>query len=151
MAEIDSSAPFETAPSEPAEFENIVCPLCGLGCDDLRVRLDNGGVEVTENGCDLSRRGFAQASAGTRATPHIAGETVSMDAAQDRAAELLREAHVPVIGGLATDVNGARAIMALARKSRAVIDHMNGAGLFRNQQILQDLSLIHISEPTRPY
>ena len=138
MAEIDASAPFATAQVETAEFDNVVCPLCGLGCDDLRVRLDDSGIEVTENGCDISRRGFAQASTGTRATPRIAGASASVDAALDRAAELLRKARLPLIGGLATDVNGARAVMTLARKSRAIIDHMHGAGLFRNQQILQD-------------
>ncbi|MGH8502303.1 MAG: formylmethanofuran dehydrogenase subunit B [Gammaproteobacteria bacterium] len=128
MAETNSSV----------EYSNIACPFCGLACDDLRVKLDDTGVEVTENGCDISSRGFQQASDGARSVPQIEGAAVSMDDALARAAELLRAARVPVIGGLATDVNGARAVMALARRSRAVIDHMNGAGLFRNQQILQD-------------
>lgn len=126
-----------TEPSS-AEFEGIACPLCGLACDDLHVKVDNARLEVVGGGCDLSRRGFQQASNGQTSTPQVDGSAANIDDALGRAAELLREADLPLIAGLATDVQGARAVIALAKVAGAVVDHMNSPGLFRNLQVLQD-------------
>lgn len=120
------------------EFEGVTCPLCGLGCDDLRVSLDNGALEVVDAGCDISQRGFQQASCGDPPPPQIDGRGVNLDQAIDRAADILRAASLPLIAGLGTDVSGARAVMALAERAHAVVDHMLSPGLFRNAQVLQD-------------
>lgn len=125
-------------PVTSAEFEDVACPFCGLGCDDLRIRVDNGALEVLGETCDLGRRGFQQAAYAHRPPPQIDGRPATLPETVERAAELLRGANLPLIAGLATDVNGARAVMDLAKSAGAVVDHMNSAGLFRNLQILQD-------------
>lgn len=125
-------------PSSCAEFENVVCPLCGMACDDLRVKIDGATIELTEGGCDISRRAFQQASLTHAPAPQIEGRAVGLDEAVIRATDILREARLPLLAGLATDVQGARAVMKLARSCGAIVDHMNSPGLFRNLQVLQD-------------
>ena len=70
--------------------------------------------------------------------PQIQGQPVALDEALSRAADLLAAAHVPLFGGLVTDVNGARAVMELADHRGALSDHMGGDALFRNLLVLQD-------------
>jgi formylmethanofuran dehydrogenase subunit B len=121
------------------EFEHVVCPLCGMACDDLRVKIDGLAVELTAGGCGVSSRAFQQASLGVVIpAPQIEGRTASLDEATARAADILRAAQLPLLAGLATDVQGARAALNLAQGCGAVVDHMNSAGLFRNLSVLQD-------------
>jgi len=44
----------------------------------------------------------------------------------------------PVIGGMASDINGIRAAMALADKTGATVDSMDSDSAFRNLLVLQD-------------
>jgi formylmethanofuran dehydrogenase subunit B len=127
-----------TESTASALFEDVTCPFCGLACDDLRVKVDSGALEVIGIDCDLSRRGFQQASDEHEISPQVEGLPVKLDEAVGRAAEILRKAKLPVIAGLATDVNGVRAAVALAERSGATVDHMNSPSLFRNLQVLQD-------------
>ena len=123
------------------ELDEITCPFCGLCCDDLRVRIDSGHIDVVKNGCSLSQKRFQESSIDdekTSFTPRVNNRTTSLDSAVDRAAEILRRSRLPVIAGLATDVSGARAAMGLADRCGAVVDHINSAGLFRNLHVLQD-------------
>lgn len=120
-------------------FENVTCPFCGLLCDDLTISANsqNGGLRVLENGCVISRPAFA--GLGTDATaPRIDGKGATPQDAIARAAEILRGARQPFIGGLATDLGGMRAALALADRCGAAIDHMNSAANFRNLAVLQD-------------
>ncbi|HRK79654.1 MAG TPA: hypothetical protein PLQ95_14060, partial [Thiobacillus sp.] len=59
-------------------------------------------------------------------------------AAYQAAAALLVRAQRPLIGGLACDVTGHRAALALAERTGGVVDHMNGAAQFRNWLAYQD-------------
>lgn len=127
-----------TNSAAPVVFTDVACPLCGLGCDDLNVKVDGGTVELIDGGCDISRRGFQQASLASLSAPRIEGRVVELDEAVARAAKILRGARAPLIAGLATDVQGARAAVALAQRCGAVLDHMYSPGLFRNLQVLQD-------------
>ena len=124
-----------------SEFSEVTCPFCGLCCDDLRVKVVNGRPEVLANGCTLSRQQFAYAAADSENVTmlsQIDGKPSTLEAATQRAAELLREAKLPVIGGLGTDVSGMRAALRLADRCGAVVDHMNSAGMIRNLRVLQD-------------
>ncbi len=47
----------------------------------------------------------------------------SLDEAIAAAAALIKAARLPAFGGLATDVDGMRAIMSIADKARGVVDH----------------------------
>ena len=123
------------------ELDEITCPFCGLCCDDLRIRIDSGHIDVVKNGCSLSQTRFQESSLDDEKasfTPRVNNRTTSLDSAVDRAAEILRRSRLPVIAGLATDVSGARAAMGLADRCGAVVDHINSAGLFRNLHVLQD-------------
>lgn len=58
------------------------------------------------------------------------------------AARLLARARRPIIGGLGTDVAGMRAVLALARRLGAVVDHAGSAAQERNLRVLQEAGWI---------
>lgn len=66
------------------------------------------------------------------------GQAVDLATAAAKAAELLRGTKQPAIGGCATDVNGMRALLALADKAGAVVDTGNFNIARRNLLALQD-------------
>ena len=121
----------------PQRHLNVVCPFCGLGCDDLEIDVDANGVRVAANGCPISKPAFAAAARDVD-PPTIAGRPASLADAIARAAEILRCAATPFIGGLGTDVAGMRAALALAERLGATLDHANGTGMQRNTKVLQD-------------
>jgi formylmethanofuran dehydrogenase subunit B len=107
--------------------KTITCPFCGLACDDLHV--SPSGVDA--RGCGKGARGFARAATGER--PHnVAGEPVSFENAVAAAASLLRRSRSPLFHGLAADVHGIRAILALADRVGGVVDHRNSTLLLAN-------------------
>lgn len=121
-------------------IREATCPLCGLLCDDLGVEVDGQTVRVVRGACERGRLGFERlgAAAVLGATARVAGRSSSLDAAIDAAADLLRGARRPLIGGLDVDVAGMRATLALARRIGAVIDHSGGATKYRNLHVLQE-------------
>ncbi len=54
-----------------------------------------------------------------------------------QAAKLIGKAKLPLYGGLATDVEGMRAVLALAERSGGVVDHALSEAQYRNFKILQ--------------
>ncbi|MFM2120237.1 MAG: hypothetical protein RL722_1705, partial [Pseudomonadota bacterium] len=68
----------------------------------------------------------------------IAGQPATLDAGLARAAELLASARQPLIGGLATDVQGTRALMRLAGRIGAISDHLNGEAQALATRLLHD-------------
>lgn len=118
--------------------QNVPCPFCGLGCDDLVVQTISKNVEVIENGCPRSILLFNSTDSST--TPEknfIEGQEVGFDQALKKAAEILVKSKRPFISGLATDVAGMRSAMELADHIGAVVDHMSSNGLFNNLLALQ--------------
>ena len=120
---------------EPLTFEHVPCPFCGLLCDDLQVQVAGSAVEILAGRCPRSEAGFSAAGEGT---PRIAGTPVPLEEAIRRAGDLLGAARRPVIGGLGTDVGGVRAVLALADRIGATLDHVNGHNLHANVRVLQD-------------
>lgn len=116
--------------------EEVVSPFCGIASDDLTIEVSGLDVSVVANGDAVTKKGF-ETSLGDL-TPRVNGKEVALATAISTAAALLRDSTQPVISGLATDVGGARAVMALADKSRAVIDHYASEATFRNLLVLQD-------------
>lgn len=114
----------------------VTCPACGLLCDDLSIAVQDGQLQVTENGCAKSRAFFEQAV--VESTPRVNGQPTSLEIAVAKAAELLGQAKHPLIGGLATDIHGMRAVMDLAGTAGATLDHMNGYSSMRNLLVLQN-------------
>jgi formylmethanofuran dehydrogenase subunit B len=119
-----------------AEITEVPSPFCGIGTDDLTIQVDGILLKVVENGCAVNTPAFEQAVTDTSA--RVDGKEVSLDVAVAKAAALLKHTNQPVIGGCATDVNGMRALLALADRSGAVVDNMNFTGARNNFLALQD-------------
>lgn len=130
----------EPAKKRLAISTEVTCPYCSLLCDDLVVQNSDGALTVEENGCHLASQGFAMAT--VNSTPRIRGKTVSLDAAIDESARILKRSKLPLITGLGTDVAGVRAALELAERSGAIVDHMHNHGTVKNSLVLQDLGWI---------
>ncbi|OAI14806.1 formylmethanofuran dehydrogenase subunit B [Methylomonas koyamae] len=118
------------------EITEVPSPFCGIGTDDLAVRIDGVTLKVAANGCAVNTPAFEQPIADL--SPRVQGQAVDLATAAAKAAELLRGTKQPVIGGCATDVNGMRALLALADKTGAVADTGNFNIARRNLLALQD-------------
>ena len=118
------------------EITDVPSPFCGIGTDDLTIRVDGVSLKVIENGCAVNSPAFEQAI--TDISPRVDGKEVGLDVAVAAAAALLIDTNLPVIGGCATDVNGMRGLLALADRCGAVVDNMNFTGARNNFLALQD-------------
>jgi len=67
----------------------------------------------------------------------IDGRPASIDAAAERAAEILSRARLPVIAGLGTDIAGARVSIALAERLRGAYDHLQSDRIFADLDVLR--------------
>lgn len=118
------------------EITEVPSPFCGIGTDDLSIQIDGVKIKVNANGCDINTPAFEESITDT--SPRVAGQIVSLDVAVNQAATLLRNTQQPVISGCATDVNGMRALLALADKTGAVVDNINFNAARRNILAMQD-------------
>lgn len=116
-------------------YDNVTCPFCGLLCDDLRVTRTGSTLKVDSKGCPRSTAGFERPL--PQAKPLIRGAEASLDEAVKAAAELIRQAKLPLYGGMATDVAGSRSILALADRTCGVVDHALSEGQYRNIRVVQ--------------
>ena len=118
------------------EITEVPSPFCGIGTDDLVIKVDGVSLKVMKNGCAVNTPAFEQAITDT--SPRVEGKEVSLDVAVAKAARLLKDTKQPAIGGCATDVNGMRALLALADKTGAVVDNINFTAARRNFLAMQD-------------
>jgi len=116
-------------------FENVTNPFCGTLPDDLTVERTDKGLKVLKNGCTKSVVGFERKL--PPASPQVKGKDVDLAKAIQEAAKLIGKAALPLYGGLATDVEGMRATMALAERSGGIVDHALSEAQYRNFKILQ--------------
>ena len=116
-------------------FENVTNPFCGTLPDDLTVERTDKGLKVLKNGCTKSVAGFERKL--PPANPQVKGKDVDLANAIQEAAKLIGKAALPLYGGLATDVEGMRATMALAERSGGIVDHALSEAQYRNFKILQ--------------
>jgi formylmethanofuran dehydrogenase subunit B len=119
------------------------CPFCPLLCDRFQVRPDGSeGLALFGSDCSVARSALAalvplHADAAVPVA-RIDGQISTLDAAIDAAATRLAASRQPLIGGLGTDVAGARALQALARTTGAVADAAAGQALMQTLRALQD-------------
>lgn len=125
----------EATTQSSTRFSSVGCPFCGILCDDLEIAQEAKGLKVLKNGCPLAITGFER-SVGTT-SPLIRGKEASLEDALAEASRLLRSAQLPLYGGLGTEVDGMRAVMSLADRTRGVVDHALSEGQFRNFRVLQ--------------
>lgn len=118
-------------------FDSVTCPFCGLLCDDLTIeRSSNHQLKVSRNGCVKSVQFFERPPQPPQ--PRIAGASVGLPEAIAKAAALLGSAQLPLFAGLGAEVQGMRAVMSLADKTGAVLDHMHSNSFMRNLHVVQN-------------
>jgi formylmethanofuran dehydrogenase subunit B len=115
-------------------YDNVTCPFCGLLCDDLQVTRTGSTLKVN-NGCPRAVAGFQRPL--PPAKPLVRGSEVSFDEAVKAAAGLVRTAKLPLYGGMASDVAGARAVLSIADRTCGVLDHALSEGQYRNFRVVQ--------------
>lgn len=124
-------------PTQTAIFDTVTCPACGLLCDDLVVaRAADGNLTVREHGCQKSVAFFSRPP--RTPSPRVDGKPAALEIAVARAAQILKAARQPLVAGLASEVQGMRAVLALADKCGATVDHMNSNAFMRNIQVVQN-------------
>jgi formylmethanofuran dehydrogenase subunit B len=119
------------------------CPFCPLLCDGLAV--EGGPDALAPNGtdCPRARAGLAAHVPRVAAAAWVDGQVVPDEQAMDIAAHRLAAWHQPLIGGLGTDLAGARALFRLAARTGAVCDHADGEAMMHGLRALQDRGQIH--------
>ena len=122
--------------TEPGIFHNVPSPFCGIASDDLRIEVRGNTLTVAANGDAVTRAGFEQSITDT--SPRVGGAPASLELAVARAAELLREARLPVFSGFGADVNESRAALSLIDRCRGVFDQARAEGGLRNLLVLAD-------------
>ena len=133
-----TSSAARKAKGERAElvlFDDVTNPFCGLLPDDLVVERTDQGLKVLKNGCGKSVTGFERKL--PPSSPKVNGKDVGLDKAIKEAAQLLGKAKLPLYGGLATDVEGMRAVIALAERTSGIVDHALSEAQYRNFKVLQ--------------
>lgn len=113
---------------------NATCPACGLLCDDIV--LNAKSLTSVKNNCTKSISFFEQVLASS--TPSIAGKPTDLASAIQAAADILAHSQQALFAGLGTEVQGMRALMQLAAKTGATLDHMHSEGTVRNTLTLQN-------------
>lgn len=69
---------------------------------------------------------------------YVNGNEVEQESGLKHAADLLGKAKLPVIGGLMTDIAGAKQAIALAEKLGGVVDHMAGEEITRASRVARE-------------
>jgi formylmethanofuran dehydrogenase subunit B len=72
----------------------------------------------------------------------IDGRPVALRAAAIEAAKLLKASRLPLVAGLGTDVDGARAAVGLAAQLGGVIDHMHSQILLRDLDVAREAGVM---------
>src|SRR5262249_37309856 len=99
-------------------------------------------------GSALRLRQIRRLSARTRgeeaemADAWIDGRAVALRAAAGEAAKLLKASRLPVVAGLGTDVDGARAAIGLAAQIGGVIDHSHSRTLLRDLDVARESGMM---------
>ena len=121
------------------QFEHVTCPHCGLLCDDLSVEVDQLAVTLLNVEHTQCQQAFAKASfnANEIPSPLVNNQSVDLDQAITKAAELLQSSSQPLISGLIADIQSCREAMALSEKVGGVIDHANGTSLRNSTAVMQ--------------
>jgi formylmethanofuran dehydrogenase subunit B len=104
-------------------------------CDDLEVSRTGTELKVLKNGGTRTKAMFERPLPAAR--PQVGGKDASLDEAIAAAANLFKDSRLPMLGGLATDVDGIRAALALADRTGGVVDHAFSEAQLRNFRVVQ--------------
>jgi formylmethanofuran dehydrogenase subunit B len=114
---------------EPAKHalrvvKNASCTFCGCVCDDIELHADDERIVETKRACILGESWFKNHTA-ERLYPDalVDGREATVDEAVEAAAEILHEAHMPLVYGLSnTTCEAQRQAVWLAELVGGVID-----------------------------
>jgi formylmethanofuran dehydrogenase subunit B len=102
---------------------NVACAACGLVCENITVRIDKDKIVSAEDACPQCAARLIGQSVGALSSATIDGKSSTVDAAIERAAEMLSASRAPLIYGLVgSDVSTQRAAVALTDRLGATID-----------------------------
>lgn len=110
------------------QIPDVICPFCGCLCDDIEVIVSDNRVEKVKHACRIGTAKFLSSSSEHRFSRPLIRENgkfkeVSLDAAIDRAAEILGKANRPLLyGWSATSCEAQRVGVAMAEMTGGVID-----------------------------
>jgi formylmethanofuran dehydrogenase subunit B len=115
----------------------ITCPACGLLCDDISI---SASLQLaSEKACSKAVDFFKRASTQTDSIgPTIAGIPCDLNTAISKAVDILTHSSQPLFAGLGTEVNGMRALVHLAQKTNATLDHMHSDFAVHNTRAMQN-------------
>ncbi|MDP1766138.1 MAG: formylmethanofuran dehydrogenase [Methylotenera sp.] len=122
--------------SNTTVFEACCCPACGLLCDDI-IYAEKSPI-TTKNACLKSISFFEKSFSGNSISPQVAGKPTDLNVAIQAAADILCKSNQPLFAGLGTEVQGMRALMRLAEKTSATLDHIHSEGTVRNTLAMQN-------------
>jgi formylmethanofuran dehydrogenase subunit B len=106
-----------------ADLGPVTCAGCGLLCDDVTIEVSSEGVRM-EPECPLGTKWLSERMPPPTDAPAatIEGEPTDIESALARAAEMLRDAHRPLLDGFENaTVEDARAAVALADRLGALV------------------------------
>ncbi len=106
-----------------AIVEDFACTLCSCVCDDLRLTVEGDRIVRAERACTLAEPWLLSQDSRQPPVARIDGQSVELQAAVGRAADLLSRARYPLIFGLSqSSTDGQRAAVRLAETIGATID-----------------------------
>ena len=114
------------------------CPFCSLLCDGFALDRTGDALALQGSDCPRARAGLAAHARREAAAASIDGVAASVDETLAEAAQRLAHWRQPLLGGLGTDMAGARALFRLAARTNAIYDHADGEALMHGVRAFQD-------------
>jgi len=114
------------------------CPFCSLLCDGFALERGPQALVLHGSDCPRARAGLAAQARHEAPAAWIDGTVVAPEEALAEAARRLAQWRQPLLGGLGTDMAGARALFRLAARTGALYDHGDGETLLHGLRALQD-------------
>ena len=114
------------------------CPFCSLLCDGFALARDAQALTLQGSDCPRARAGLATHARREAPAPFVDGAAATPDDALAEAARRLAHWRQPLLGGLGTDMAGARALFRLAARTGAIYDHADGESLVHGLRAVQD-------------
>jgi formylmethanofuran dehydrogenase subunit B len=120
---VDVQRSTNNSASAKREVADATCIACGCLCDDIHLIVENNYIVEAQRACEIGKRFFlADHDSGAFSIATLHGRPVETSKALDRSAEILAEAHRPLIFGLTrTSVETQTAAVALADRIGAVV------------------------------
>jgi formylmethanofuran dehydrogenase subunit B len=105
--------------------ENIICPVCGMACDDIIVEMEEDHVVEVREACEMGASKFYELNSEHRIVmPSINGRKAEWREAIARSADLLKDARRPIIFiGAETSTEAIKVGIQMAEHLGGVVDN----------------------------